>query len=367
MDFLNTIQHGNALDLLPQIPDESVDLIFADPPYNLQLQKPLWRPNQSQVDAVTDDWDKFGSYGDYDDFTREWLREARRVMKERSSIWVSGSYHNIFRVGAIMQDLGFWLLNTITWFKPNATPNFNGTRLKNDVEFIVWAKREEDSNYNINYHLLKRFNEGKQLGSVWHIATCKGGERLVDENGEKLHSTQKPLELLRRILLASGNPDDTILDPFSGTGTTAAVAKELHMNYIGIEQNEQYIYPSRKRVANVLPMNTTDPLFLQFAKRRAPRVAFKKIVKAGYLNVGDTLYFDDPALDAEVLPNGKLRLNGELGTIHSLGRMLKDAQSCNGWKHWYYDDEQSGERLPIDVLRQQYRQEQMGLNLQSLK
>lgn len=361
MDFINTIQHGDALDILPQIPDASVDIIFADPPYYLQLQKPLWRPDQSQVDAVTDDWDKFQSYDDYDEFTRKWLTQAQRVMKDRSSIWVSGTYHNIFRVGAIMQDLGFWMLNTISWFKPNATPNFNGTRLKNDVEFIIWAKKSAESNYNINYHLLKRFNDGKQLGSVWHITTCKGAERLVDENGEKLHSTQKPVDLLRRILLASGNPEEVVLDPFSGTGTTAAVAKELHMRYIGIEQDERYVRASRKRLLEVDPMPTDDSLFLQFAKRKPPRVAFKKLVTAGYLQAGDVLYFDEPEHSATIQPNGKLRMNGSVGTIHSFGRTLKDTQSCNGWKHWFYEDAQSGERQLIDVLRQQYRREELGL------
>src|SRR5712691_7012705 len=217
---INQILKGDTLTVLPALPKASIDLIFADPPYNLQLQQELWRPNLTQVDAVDDDWDQFDNFAAYDEFTRAWLKAAREVMKDTATIWVSGSYHNIFRVGTIMQDLGFWLLNTITWFKPNAMPNFRGTRLKNDVEFVIWAKRSEKARYTFNHHQMKQFNFGKQLGSMWEIPVCGGQERLKDSEGKKLHPTQKPEELLKRIIVASSKPGDIVLDPFLGSGTT---------------------------------------------------------------------------------------------------------------------------------------------------
>ena len=241
--YLNQLIQGNSLEILPLLAEDSVDLVFADPPYNLQLKQDLWRPNHTQVDAVNDKWDQFDSFKAYDEFTKQWLLEVKRVMKPNSSIWVSGTYHNIFRVGAIMQNLGFWILNTVGWMKYNAMPNFRGRRLKNDIEFIIWAKYDEKSRYTFNHHLMKRFNdygEGKQLGSVWQINTCISPERLRDDNGDKLHPTQKPEALLQRIILASSLPDDIILDPFAGTGTTPKMAKYLHRQYIAIEQEENY-------------------------------------------------------------------------------------------------------------------------------
>ena len=229
-DIVNRIIKGDCIETLQKLPEGSVDLIFADPPYNLQLQQDLWRPNHTHVAAVDDKWDQFDDFAAYDAFTRSWLLAARRVMKKTSTIWVSGTYHNIFRVGNILQDLDFWILNTITWFKPNAMPNFRGTRLKNDVEFVIWAKYSEKSKYTFHHHLMKQFNDSKQLGSVWTIPVCGGAERLKDETGKKLHSTQKPEELLKRIILASSNVSDVVLDPFLGSGTTAAVAN----NFIGV-------------------------------------------------------------------------------------------------------------------------------------
>jgi DNA modification methylase len=351
---LNQIIHGNSIEEMSHLPAASMDLIFADPPYNLQLQGDLWRPNQTKVDAVDDDWDQFDSYQEYDQFTTAWLTEAQRLLKDKSSIWISGTYHNIFRVGAIMQKLGFWILNTITWFKPNAMPNFNGTRLKNDTEILIWAKKAETATYHFNYQLMKRFNQRKQLGSVWQIPICMGAERLTDENGNKLHSTQKPEELLRRILLASGKPGFIVLDPFSGTGTTAAVAKELHMQWIGIEREQTYIQPAIDRIAAKSARPPEDDLFKAFARGKPPRVAFSALLDVGYLKAGQTLYLDDPQYHAEIQASGHLRHNGADGSIHQLGKMLKQTQSCNGWKHWYYEDD-AGKRRPIDHLRDQYR------------
>jgi len=355
--YRNQILQGDCLDIMPQLAPQSVDVIFADPPYNLQLQNELWRPNQTKVDAVNDDWDQFRNYEEYDAFTRAWLSAARRIMKDKSSIWISGTYHNIHRVGKIMQDMGFWLLNMVTWYKPNAMPNFNGTRLKNDVEFVIWAKKTEKSSYHINYQLLKQFNDGKQLGSFWQIPICSRHERLVDDEGNKLHSTQKPQELLRRILLASGKPGFVVLDPFSGTGTTAAVAKELHMQWIGIERDARYIQASRKRVEAQLPLGPLAPLLQDFSREKAPKVAFRKLIEQGFLSVGQTLYLDNTEYEAEILAGGDLRYNGSKGSIHKLGKELKGTRSCNGWKHWRYRDKQTGERVLIDALRHAYRLE----------
>ncbi|MDQ7025191.1 MAG: DNA methyltransferase [Anaerolineae bacterium] len=352
---LNQIINGDSIDILKTFPRESVDVVFADPPYNLQLQKELWRPNQTKVDAVNDAWDKFDDFQAYDSFTVAWLEAVRAVMKPKSSIWVSGTYHNIFRVGKIMQDIGFWLLNTVVWYKRNAMPNFNGTRLKNDVEFVIWAKKSEKSSYHFNYQLMKRFNDEKQLGSVWEIPVTSRSERLSDAGGNKLHSTQKPEALLRRILLAAGKPNDTVLDPFSGTGTTAAMAKYLHMNWIGIERDEQYIEPSRQRIESVVPISSNDRLFQAFAQTKPPKVEFRKLIKHGYLEIGQTLYLDKTDYEAQILENGSLKYNGHQGSIHQLGKQLKGTQSCNGWTHWRYKDVESGEKMLIDTLRHNYR------------
>jgi DNA modification methylase len=352
---LNQILHGDSLSLLPQFPAESVDVVFADPPYNLQLKTNLWRPNQTLVDAVNDAWDKFDNFADYDAFTAAWLSEVRRLMKPRSSIWISGTYHNIHRVGTMLQNLGFWLLNTVAWQKQNAMPNFNGTRLKNDVEYVIWAKKSERSRYTFNYQLLKHLNGGKQSGSVWKIPACGGAERLRFENGDKLHSTQKPEELLRRILLASTRPGDMVLDPFSGSGTTAKVAKELHLNWTGIERDEMYILPSRERVDNAVPLPPDNALMQDFLRTKPPGVAFRVLLERGYLQPGQPLYLEKSDCVAEILPDGSLLVNGATGSIHGLARELKQTHSANGWHQWRYDDPATGERLLIDTLRERYR------------
>ncbi|MBI5959034.1 MAG: site-specific DNA-methyltransferase, partial [Chloroflexi bacterium] len=278
--FLDQLLHGDALAVLPTFPKHSVDLIFADPPYNLQLQQDLWRPNMTLVDAVNNAWDKFENLQTYDDFTRNWLLAVRDVMRPSATIWISGTYHNIFRVGTILQDLGFWVLNTVIWQKTNSMPNFRGTRLKNDVEFIIWAKRSKTARYTFNHHLMKQFNGGKQLGCVWTIPVCGGPERLKDAAGHKLHPTQKPEELLRRIILASSRPGDTILDPFAGSGTTAVVAKQLGRHWIGIEQDETYLQAAQDRVWAVQPLALSD---LDRAAERPKRVPFKTLLERGYL------------------------------------------------------------------------------------
>jgi DNA modification methylase len=351
----NQIIQGDSLDILRQMPTASVDLVFADPPYNLQLQQDLWRPNNTHVDAVDDEWDQFDNFEQYDKFTTEWLSSVRMVMKETATIWVSGTYHNIFRVGTIMQDLGFWLLNTVTWLKPNAMPNFRGTRLKNDVEFVIWAKYSEKSTYTFNHHEMKQFNAEKQLGSVWTIPVCGGEERLKDAQGKKLHSTQKPEALLKRIILASSVPGDLVLDPFSGSGTTTAVAKRLHRHWIGVEREKLYVDASRKRLDDVIPVDIHDPILRVSSQEKPQRVPFEDLLQRGYLKPGQELYLDKPHHTAEILPDGQLRANGFTGSIHRVGAQLKNAPSCNGWVHWQYDDMETGERLPIDRLRERIR------------
>ncbi len=353
---INQILQGDTLTILRTLPEASVDLIFADPPYNLQLQQELWRPNLTQVDAVDDDWDQFDNFAAYDDFTRAWLKAARVVMKDTATIWISGTYHNIFRVGTIMQDLGFWILNTITWFKPNAMPNFRGTRLKNDVEFVIWAKRSEKARYTFNYHQMKQFNIGKQLGSMWEIPVCGGQERLKDTEGKKLHPTQKPEELLKRIIVASSKPGDIVLDPFLGSGTTAAVAKQFHRRWIGIEREESYIRAAQARIELVQPIPFEDSIIEEALQEKPTRIPFSALLERGYLHAGQPLYLDTPETSAIILDDGNLQANGFTGSIHRVGAQLKNTPSCNGWVHWSFIDETSGQRQPIDVLRIRIRQ-----------
>jgi len=354
-DSVNKIIQGDCIQVLQQLPKESVDLIFADPPYNLQLQQELWRPNHTHVAAVNDGWDQFEDFEAYDAFTRSWLLAARQVMKKTATIWISGTYHNIFRVGNILQNLGFWILNTTTWFKPNAMPNFRGTRLKNDVEFVIWAKYSEKSKYTFHHHLMKQFNDGKQLGSVWTIPVCGGAERLKNETGKKLHSTQKPEELLRRIILASSNVGDVVLDPFLGSGTTASVAKQLHREWIGIEREEVYIKAAKSRVEAVTPLADDDPLVQQVPSAKdLVRVSFASLLEQKKLQAGQFLYLDSSGATATILENGQISANGFTGSIHRVGAQIKKAPSCNGWIHWYYKDDQ-GQSKPIDILRQEIR------------
>ncbi|HLY25763.1 MAG TPA: DNA methyltransferase [Aggregatilineales bacterium] len=351
---LDRILQGDTLEILPALPKSSVDLIFADPPYNLQLQQELWRPNLTHVDAVDDEWDRFDNMDSYDAFTHAWLKAAREVMKDTATIWISGTYHNIFRVGNIMQDLGFWILNMVTWFKPNAMPNFRGARLKNDVEFVIWAKRSEKSSYTFNHHLMKQFNDAKQLGSVWTIPVCGGQERLKDADGKKLHPTQKPEELLKRIIIASSKRDDIVLDPFLGSGTTAAVAKMFHRHWIGIERDLTYIQAAQARIDGIQPMLLED--MGEYSSPAKPdKVPFKVLLDKGYLHPGGLLRLDSPEVTAIILDDGRVQSNGFSGSIHHVGAQLKKAPSCNGWVHWQYLDESAGVYRPINVLRERVR------------
>ena len=356
MTELDRIWQGDCLAILPAFEPGSVDLVFADPPYNLQLERELWRPNLTKVDAVDDAWDQFDGLHAYDAFTRGWLEAVRGVMKDTATIWISGTYHNIFRVGAIMQDIGFWILNTITWSKPNAMPNFRGTRLKNDVEFVIWAKPAKQGRYTFHHHPMKRYNAGKQLGCVWKIPLCNGPERLRDVDGSRLHPTQKPEELLRRIILASTRPGDVVLDPFLGSGTTAAVARLLRRHWIGIEREARYVEAARQRIEAVQPLDPGDPLLVAFDQPRPVRVPFRLLIEQGYLQPGQPLYLDNPPYTAIILANGQVQVDHLTGSIHQVGAHLKNTPSCNGWTHWFYHDSETGERHVLDRLREQVRQ-----------
>lgn len=354
---VNQILMGETTEILGQLPEASVDLVFADPPYNLQLQQALWRPNHTQVDAVDDAWDQFDDLAAYDAFTRAWLLGVRRVMKPNATIWISGTYHNIFRVGSLLQDLGFWVLNTITWFKPNAMPNFRGRRLKNDVEFIIWAKYSQRSAYTFRHHRMKQFNDGKQLGSVWQIPICGGAERLRDSEGRKLHPTQKPEALLTRILLASSRAGDVVLDPFFGSGTTGAVAAYLRRQWVGIEREPAYVEAAQRRIDSVEPLPADDPLIAEDEQDLPLRIPFATLLEHGYLQVGQTLYLDGGEITATILEGGRVQANGFAGSIHKIGAHLRQTPSCNGWMHWYYQDDLQDERRPINVLREALRRE----------
>jgi modification methylase len=350
---LDTILAGDCVEALGRLPDASIDLVFADPPYNLQLAGSLSRPDQSVVDAVDDAWDQFDSFGAYDSFTRAWLAECRRVMKPDATLWVIGSYHNIFRVGAILQDLGFWILNDIVWRKANPMPNFRGRRFTNAHETLIWAGRgSETKKYTFHYEALKAGNEDCQARSDWFIPLCTGAERLKDQGGTKAHPTQKPEALLQRVLLSSSNPGDVVLDPFFGTGTTGAVAKHLGRHFIGIEREATYRRIAEARIKTVVPM---DPELIKPAqsKREEPRVAFASLVEAGLVKAGAVLTDARRRHSAVVRPDGQLIGNGIAGSIHKIGALVQGLPACNGWTFWHFES-QSGLQ-PIDVLRADIR------------
>jgi modification methylase len=350
----NSILIGDCLEEIKKIPSGSVDLVFADPPYNLQLANELHRPDQSLVDAVDEAWDKFASFTEYDEFTRAWLKQCRRVLKPDGALWVIGSYHNIFRVGAILQDLGFWILNDITWRKTNPMPNFRGRRFTNAHETLIWAAVSALSRYTFNYEAMKSLNEELQMRSDWLIPLCTGAERLKSEDGRKLHPTQKPEALLHRVLLASTNPGDVVLDPFIGSGTTAAVAKQLGRVFIGIEREKDYAKAARRRIAAVEPL-APEALKVSTGKRSEPRIPFGSLIERGLVKVGDTLY--DPAnrVGARVRADGSIACRDASGSIHKIGAHVQGAEACNGWVFWHVRKGKS--LIPIDLLRQQLRAE----------
>ncbi len=350
---LNTILAGDCIEVMNGLPEASVDLIFADPPYNLQLKGDLHRPDNSRVDAVDDHWDQFSSFQAYDDFTRAWLKAARRVLKPNGAIWVIGSYHNIFRVGAVLQDQGYWILNDVVWRKSNPMPNFRGKRFTNAHETMIWAGRDEASKYTFNYEALKALNEGIQMRSDWVLPICTGHERLKDDHGDKAHPTQKPESLLHRVLVGSTNPGDVILDPFFGTGTTGAVAKMLGRDFIGIEREEAYRRVAEKRIARVRKFDR-EALQVSASKRAEPRIPFGQLVERGMLRPGEALYSPRGKV-AKVRADGTL-IGGEVrGSIHQVGAAFEKAPSCNGWTYWTF--KRDGDMVPIDVLRQQIRSE----------
>ncbi|MGB3753664.1 MAG: site-specific DNA-methyltransferase [Parerythrobacter sp.] len=344
------ILSGDCIAAMRAMPAASVDLVFADPPYNLQLGGDLNRPDGSMVDAVTDDWDRFDSFAAYDHFTRDWLTEAKRVLKPDGALWVIGSYHNIYRVGAILQDLGYWVLNDIVWRKSNPMPNFRGTRFTNAHETLLWCSQGEKAKYHFNYRAMKTLNDELQMRSDWVLPICAGGERLK-EGGTKVHPTQKPEALLYRVLLATTEKGDVVLDPFFGTGTTGAVAKRLGRQWIGCERESVYREAARKRIARELPLDESALETMQ-AKRNAPRVAFGALVENGYIVPGTVLFDTKRRWQATVRADGSLAIGKQVGSIHSLGKELQGAPSCNGWTFWHYEEGNSVQ--PIDVVRQRY-------------
>ncbi|MEM7742849.1 MAG: site-specific DNA-methyltransferase [Pseudomonadota bacterium] len=354
---LDTILDGDCIEVMRGLPDASVDLIFADPPYNLQLKGELHRPNNSRVDAVDDAWDRFDSFAAYDRFTEAWLTEARRLLKPDGAIWVIGSYHNIFRLGTKLQDQGFWILNDVVWRKTNPMPNFRGKRLTNAHETLIWAAKSETSKPTFNYDALKALNEGLQMRSDWVLPICAGAERLKGDDGAKAHPTQKPEALLHRVLVGATNPGDVVLDPFFGTGTTGAVAKRLGRRWIGIERESAYRDAATRRLAKVRK-HDAEVLKVTTGKRAQPRIPFGQLVERRLLEPGDVLTSLNGRHTARVRADGTLVASGRLdtkGSIHQVGAELEGAPSCNGWTYWHYT--QDGQPKPIDVLRQQLRAE----------
>jgi len=347
---LGQIIPGDCIEAMRSLPSASVDLVFADPPYNLQLGGDLNRPDGSHVDAVTNDWDKFDSFAAYDRFTREWLAEARRVLKPTGSLWVIGSYHNIFRVGAILQDMGFWILNDIVWRKANPMPNFKGTRFTNAHETLIWASMGEKARYTFNYRAMKTLNDELQMRSDWVLPICSGQERLK-KGGSKVHSTQKPESLLYRVMLATSNKGDVILDPFFGTGTTGAVAKRLGREWIGCERESAYREAALERIELALPLDESAVQTMQSPKA-APKVAFGTLVETGWIAPGAQLFDRKRRFAATVRADGSLASAAETGSIHGLGARLQGAPSCNGWSFWHI--EHDGQLKPLDDIRQLY-------------
>ncbi len=351
---VNQILQGNCIEVLQTLPAKSVDLVFADPPYNLQLQNDLIRPNQTIVDAVDDEWDKFTDTSEYDRFTEAWLTECRRVLKDNATIWVIGSYHNIYRVGKIMMDLGYWILNDVHWYKTNPMPNFRGTRFTNATESMIWAQKSQNQKkYTFNYHAMKNLNDEKQMQNVWHIPLCRGEERIM-VNGKKAHSTQKPEALLYRVILASSNVGDLVLDPFFGSGTTGAVAKKLKRNFIGIEFETFYVEIAQKRIDNIPEPIFETEIYETKSKRDQSRVNFSELIEAGYLQPGQSLYSKKRNVVAQVKADGTLLINGFTGSIHKVAAHIQNLNAFNGWEFWYYLDGE-GNLVSIDVLRDQYR------------
>ena len=346
--FYNKIVNGNSLEELKKIPDKTFDLVFADPPYNMQIGNKLKRPDDSMVDGVNDDWDKFKSFEEYDNFCKSWLVECKRILKDNGSIWVMGSYHNIFRLGCQLQNLDYWLLNDVIWRKNNPMPNFRGTRFTNAHETLIWASKNKKSKYTINYQSLKFSNDDLQMRSDWVLPICNGKERLK-KNGKKIHSTQKPEALLYRIILATTKKGDSILDPFLGTGTTAVVAKKLGRTYFGIEKDKKYFKAANERVdsTKVFEMDYLDTIENNKSK---PRIPFGSLIEMGLLEPGMILFDPKQKYNAKIMADGSIKCNNSEGSIHKVAAKILGAESCNGWTYWHYNLD--GAIAPIDNLRQ---------------
>jgi modification methylase len=347
---LNEIIQDDCIAAMARLPADSIDMIFADPPYNLQLGGDLFRPEGGLVDAVDDEWDKFATFAHYDQFTRAWLREARRILKPNGTLWVIGSYHNIYRVGAALQDQGYWILNDIIWRKSNPMPNFRGTRFTNAHETLIWASRSEDSRYTFNYRAMKALNDELQMRSDWLLPICSGGERVKD-GGAKAHPTQKPESLLYRVLLACTNPGDVVLDPFFGTGTTGAVARRLGRQWIGIERETRYVRVARERIDSTLELDESA-MKTMGSKRSQPRVPFGALVEIAMIEPGTSLTDSKRRWQARVRADGSIEMDGQPGSIHRIGALAQGAPACNGWMFWHY--EEAGALVPLDTLRQRY-------------
>jgi modification methylase len=347
------IIEGDCLAEMARLPEGSVDLVFADPPYNLQLNGELHRPDNSRVDGVEAAWDKFAGFAEYDRFTRDWLAAARRLIKPAGALWVIGTYHNIFRIGAVLQDLGFWILNDIVWRKSNPMPNFRGRRFTNAHETLLWCARSREARYTFNYEAMKALNDDLQMRSDWLIPLCGGPERLRDGGGKKAHPTQKPEALLHRVLLASSKPGDLVLDPFFGTGTSGAVAKRLGRRFIGIERDPAYAQLARRRIAAIKP--APEEAVALDSRRDAPRIPFGSLVERGLLRPGEVLVDAGRRWSARVRADGSLISAEHRGSIHFVAARVQGAPACNGWAFWYA--QRQGELVPIDRFRQQIRAE----------
>lgn len=349
---VDKILMGDCVEALKLLPDKSIDLIFADPPYNLQLQTELLRPNQTVVDGVDDEWDKFTSTDEYDLFTKNWLTECKRVLKSSGTIWVIGSYHNIFRVGKIMADLGYWTINDVIWYKTNPMPNFKGTRFTNATETLIWAMvSKEQKSYTFNYHTMKSINEDKQMTNVWHLPLCTGPER-IKIDGEKAHSTQKPEAILYRVILSSSNEDQVVLDPFLGSGTTAAVAKKLGRRFLGIEIHAPYTQVAAARIEAVTRI-PDGRLLVTPSKRTQPRVAFSTLIESGYLSIGQEIYNKGRTKKALIHADGSLVLDTVKGSIHKVAAYCMGQMNFNGWEYWYVDLDNK-KLISINSVRSQY-------------
>ncbi|MGD0190726.1 MAG: site-specific DNA-methyltransferase [Rhizomicrobium sp.] len=350
---LDAVIEGDCIQAMHALPEGCADLVFADPPYNLQLARELRRPDNSKVDAVDDSWDQFGSFAEYDRFTRDWLSAARHVLKDSGTLWVIGSYHNIFRVGFILQDLGFWILNDVIWRKTNPMPNFRGRRFTNAHETMIWAtKSRSQKNYTFNYEAMKSLNDELQMRSDWTIPICAGSERIKRDTGEKAHSTQKPEALLHRIVVASTKPGDVILDPFLGSGTTAAVAKKLDRRFIGIEREPAYARVARARIAAVVPLRP-EVIEVTKSKRAEARIPFGWVVERGLLSAGTVLHGPTKRHRAKIRADGSLVCADASGSIHRIAAHVQGLDACNGWTFWHF--ESNGSLVPIDLLRQRLR------------